>query len=765
MDVSIDKSKISLLEVKVEFDDLAGNEELPKSAAFVLNRSGQLLAKKMLEVEKTKPTIGIAEFDLDIPHENVIVKIGPDTEDLLELNQYQTGINKARITPGKKAALHFKIHKPIWNCWKKVPYIVTGSVEKQENSQKTPLCFGEVDIYDIDIVPCFRRLPNLVVERLRDCIIDILKNPPPLELKEIPLQYYDDDDWCGTGPRPPVPPKDEAILKRLESLPNEWAFSRERFLQLPKARAQMDSVLGKMPLTERHAFLNREAVEGVKITQILYSNTAQFRDLLANKFQAFRFWLCWYPWIYWLWWPHCYRLNKLGTATINHDGSFNIKVGISKCRRDIPDLWFVVRQKINGVERYFVRHPVPCNTYWNHPSGKQIQLIVTDPNAYACHEDPGTDLDPADLWVVPLAIGNYSLSRINGTGGVGGKIGEYVSLSTGLGGSLQTFEKGPFGGMLGLRILFSPAFVKDPSKKKYYRIKYRKNGSGNWLPLDHEVVRHYSQYNEATKSLDFIAYSLGPKTIGSEDVLFEIPPIEPPKAIDSNSTWVVIDATVDLMNGYFDSRSGPTTLTNGKVEFKLEIFDENGLRINPDKSIFKLPSKDDVWSKMSTVDPSLVNPGLVIADPENQSFNTFVFSLQIDNREPTAIIEEPQANGNKTESECGILRYKDTKDTMTISYKAQHPLKYAMYQFKLYRGITLPHTVEGRVGGPNDTFELSTALNLNPKLLVSDLLGIKCDMAAFSENLYIWNMAFNGWNLVGPDASAVRAFAIAPEKP
>ena len=32
--------------------------------------------------------------------------------------------------------------------------------------------------------------------------------------------------------------------------------------------------------------------------------------------------------------------------------------------------------------------------------------------------------------------------------------------------------------------------------------------------------------------------------------------------------------------------------------------------------------------------------------------------------------------------------------------------------------------------------------------------------AAFSENLYVWNINFNGWSRVGPDASGVRAFAL-----
>jgi len=47
-----------------------------------------------------------------------------------------------------------------------------------------------------------------------------------------------------------------------------------------------------------------------------------------------------------------------------------------------------------------------------------------------------------------------------------------------------------------------------------------------------------------------------------------------------------------------------------------------------------------------------------------------------------------------------------------------------------------------------------------PVATVTEILGT-CPEAAFSENLYIWNMNFSGWWRVGPDAEAVRGFALA----
>jgi hypothetical protein len=767
-------------EIYVELKELPKEQEWPNIAAYVFNRSGRLLDKQPIKPDTKKPTIGRAEFKIKEKRESLVVKIGPDVEDAMRLKKYQPAVDKVLVTPEKKK-IEFKLAKPLWWCWWKVPYHVTGNVVKQEEGRESPICAGEVDIYDVDIGYCLLGLPDPVIERIREGIIDLVVDPPPIEIEGIPPQLvhwdWDDDDYCGTVPKGPFPPPRVDVIKKLEALPPEWAFAKKRFEDIPTARVKMDIALREMALVEKRALLNTEAVEGVKISQVLYSNTAQFRNLLIEKFQAFRFCLCWWPWIHWLWWPYCrwYSLEKLGTAELQPDGSLSKTVRLSICRRDVPDLWFVVRQKINGVERViYAKHPVPCNTYWNHPSGKAVHLAVTDQNAVACYEDPNIDLDPADLWVVPLAIGNYSLKRVYGTGAgslptnnTDPKTGLYDSISTGLSGSLATFNDGPFGGELGLRILFSQAL--EGVGIKYYRIKYKVNGTGDWTPLDHEVVRHYSHYDSVTHSLEFLPYHIGPHTVGSENALFTIPPKDTPnKSTEPDAAWYVINAKVDLMNGYLDS----TKVANGYVEFKIELFDTTGNRINPDTFgtggiAFKLPANDDIWNTVTTANPVTVNPDLINPDPEDPAFPAFIFRLQTDNRKPTAIIDEPQVNpsGNKTDL-CGMVRYEATDTSLEMTYQARHPRKFAIYRFRLYRGVTQLHMVDGQVGdlGSSGSFTMDPSASQFSDLLrivKSDGTVIKCPEAAFSENLYIWNMAYNGWNRVGPDASAARAFALA----
>lgn len=757
------------LEVSVELKEAAAEQGWPEISAYVFSLSGRLLARKPVKQEPKKPAVGHAE--LTVAAQPVIVKIGPALEEPAGLTRCAPVVQKADLSGKEKASLQFSILKPGWWCWLRIPYLVTGTVAKQEH--EAPICFGQVDVYEVNIAFCIPRIPDLIIEKIRDALLDIILDPPCIRPDIVHKWPDPDDDFCGTPPGPrPLLTTD--ILEKLAALPDEWSFARQRYESLGTVQSRLAETLGVMQPLEKIAWLGREAVEGVTISRILDTSTSQFRELLLGRFQSFRFWLCWYPWIHWLWWPYCrrYSLQKLGTASLQPDGSFTLSIKISICR-ETPDLWFSVRQKISGTERViYARYPVPCNTYWNHPSGKPVHLTVTDPLAIPCPTHPDTDVDPADSWVVPLAIGNYSLKKIYGTGAGtlpadSARIGLYKSIVTGLGGSLATFCNGPFGGVLGLRFLFSPAL--EAAGIKYYRFKYRVDSAGEWKALTQTVVRHYSHYDAVSKSLYFLPYPLGPRTLGTENALFEIPPADPPnKAVEPFAQWYVIDAAVDLMNGYFDSVSS-LPAGSGDVEFKLELFDAAGIRVNPAALgiLFRLPATEDVWEVITTADPATVNPALVAPDPEDPAFQTFIFRLQIDNRQPTALIDGPtiSPSGNVT-GPCGMTTFAATDKSATLPFQARHPRRFGIYSFTIYRGtVYLPAlAMSGQVGdiGASGSFSVSAFLKPDPMHLNPDLLD-GCPAAAFSENLYIWNMAFNGWTRVGPDASAVRAFALVPE--
>jgi hypothetical protein len=380
-------------------------ERWPSIVAYLMTRTGRLIAKQEIKPEKDG-SIGIARFKLEEEDKSPLLKIGPQVEALRQLEKHRPYVKSIELAD----ELMIEIPKKTWFCWIKVPYHVTGSVKKALPGKLASICVGEVDIYDVDLKYCFIRLHESIIERIRDGIIDIVVDPPHIDpqilerVKELTWWVTEDDDWCGTGPKPPFPPKAKTVdvMRRLEALPKEWSFASQRYIQLQNARTKMNTKLQDMELRDRTMLLNAEFVKGVKVSQIIYSNTEQFRELLIENLFYFKYFLCWWPWIFWLWWPYCgYSLELLGTATLNPDGSFNKVVTLSICR-ETPDLWFRVKQIVDGVENIiYARYPVPCNTYWNHPSGDPVDLLVTHPLAEACLElIPGIP----DPYVMPMGV-------------------------------------------------------------------------------------------------------------------------------------------------------------------------------------------------------------------------------------------------------------------------------------------------------------------------------------------------------------------------
>lgn len=757
-------------EVTADFQGLTEEQGEARVAAYVFDRAGNLLGKEPLTFEEG--TTAKASFNVEAERENLLVKIGPDVEDTRILERYQPSVGV--VTPEKTGILDILIPDKSWICWLKTPYVVRGNVTKYGVGGSKPICYGKVDIFDVDVFYCLRKLPDPVIELIRDSILDIIIDPPPLvqRFEEIPDKVYEIEEIGGLEPTP-IPPKPEVIEKKFEMLPEDLQFINNRYKNLPTAKARMDGAIKKMSLIQKSNWLNTEMLEGIKVSKIVNTNTLQFRHLLIDHFQVFRFYLCWYPWIYWLWWPYCrfYSLEKLGTATLKPDGSFEETIWVSVCRKDIPDLWFVVRQKINGVDRIiYKRYPIPCNTYWNHPSGKPVHLAVTDPDAVACQQPPQTDQPNDALWIVPLAVGNYSLKKVFGTGAGtlpadNAKIGLYESIST----SVGAFNEGPFGGNLELRYLFSRGL--ETAGVKYYRIKARTNGTGDWVPLTHDVVRHYSHYDPVIESLTFLPYSLGPQSVAkadgtTEDGLFEICPRETPlQATEPDSDWYDLDAHVDRVDGYFNSGG----ITDGYVEFKIELFDSAGARVDPATFgtggiKFKLPNNTDIWNAVTTIDPALVNPALLVADPEAPAYQTFIYRLRIDHRAPHGSIAEVEAGPSGTKANaCGVLRYKATDTSITMKYSAWHTHGFARYYYSLYRSTSdkdLLYSTNGNVATSAAAGEHTVPA---PQKNITNLMG-SCPMAAFSENLSVYHMAYNGWSRVGGrDKHYDRPFVLAPE--
>ena len=98
-----------------------------------------------------------------------------------------------------------------------------------------------------------------------------------------------------------------------------------------------------------------------------------------------------------------------------------------------------------------------------------------------------------------------------------------------------------------------------------------------------------------------------------------------------------------------------------------------------------------------------------------------------------------------------------------MGWTASHPHGFATYSFGVVRGVASVFGQSGAVAGGSFSATRSVAQLLSDNLPAS-CGNTQCTVAGFSENLYVATSAVDGWSrLSGYDASAVRAFVLAPE--
>lgn len=135
-------------------------------------------------------------------------------------------------------------------------------------------------------------------------------------------------------------------------------------------------------------------------------------------------------------------------------------------------------------------------------------------------------------------------------------------------------------------------------------------------------------------------------------------------------------------------------------------------------------------------------------------------TIRVDNNHCAGTVSTPTLNGNSADPNCGLLHYTGlTAFPVTMPLVATHPNSFATYSFQMLKGVNTltPPSTSGAVPAP-------AAITAS----VSTLLG-GCGspggpgIAAFSEYLYVYATANNGWSRQSQyDASAALAFVLVP---
>jgi hypothetical protein len=471
--------------------------------------------------------------------------------------------------------------------------------------------------------------------------------------------------------------------------------------------------------------------------------------IAANKLILFPFWCELIP-------DSAFCWQELTEVPIQSDGTFSAEICFW-CPADYPDLYFEVVQNLNGIDTEVYDPQIACSTYYNYDGSQSVDIVVTDPRAVACLPTGGGG--PNSLYVWPTAIGNEPLNGIDG-----------LETLTGTGLLPGSTGPRPFGGTLSLQMLFHPDLRAH--NIMYYRWSYIFDGAPQPTVITAPVTHRFQTGFTPPFFVD--SYNLGPRTVGANSNLFEIP--------DPNVAWVNIVDPLDRPYAYFDTtpdmtptRTGYNTAhcggqpgRTGMVTLILEMFDSSGnfVPCNNGRGTSTLGDHpgDAATGQFGFILPQVGGPpnAFDFAPAANiTDHGRLIFRLQVDNHVCDAELPKVMTPINSTDTDpCGILQYNNASDNVALSYVAFHPNNFLDWDLTVSLGVT--GVVASIPPGPPPTNTSSGAPGLPATFNKSAgvLLGT-CTQGAFAVVLYCAARATDGYERLSQyDCQAAIAFAL-----
>jgi len=422
-------------------------------------------------------------------------------------------------------------------------------------------------------------------------------------------------------------------------------------------------------------------------------------------------------------WAICYQ--QLPDATIQSDGTFSLDYCFLTWQAP-PDIYFEVKQTIDGVTREVADPDILCTTIWSYDGSHAAVITVDDPSAIAGNPDPRPG--PGYLYVWPTAIGNVDLRQIDG-------------LETMAGTGLLPGPTGPtpFGGTLSMQVQFDPDLRGN--NIHYYRWSYR-FGSEGFTQVTGSVVHRWQEITFGPGGVIDVhlhPVTLGPRLVGTETNLYEIP--------DPTLPWINIVDSIDRPFAYVESSAGETPGRSGMLTLRLELFTATGAHVPSGNASPGGPFQFLLPDLTGTPNDYINAPA-----PNIDANGDLVFEIRVDNNPTLASLPGVRA-GSLTADDCGMLHYAGGADTITIDYVATHPNNFLDWSLVVSRGSSGSVT---SVGG--HTSSLAPDHFDNP---ASTLLGTNCVQAAFAVNLSARARATDGYSRQSQyDRSATTAFAL-----
>jgi hypothetical protein len=717
--------------VQAELPDDTSSHGKTSAVAYVFSSEAQLLASTPL-TEKGEARLKFMAAGIAA---GLRVLVGPATTEKVpsfdELIRRGALEQHLRYNPRQPVLqARFKVFPSIWHCWWRSACFVKGHLIKRVQIGGTwenfPVCNATVEIYEVDplfiIIP---KLPELVIERLRDLIIK--PRPFPEPVPEI-------------GPGAP--------MRRMAQSDHRMDAEGARLL----------TQLG-------------DATELRYLAQV--GSRLQFQQALIKNPILIRPLLCYF-------YPRFVTKQRVGTAHTDECGHFSTLFFQGCLNHDTPDLYFKATQKLFGFFDVSIYAPTPiaCHTWWDYQCGTEVTLYTNSPLAHTCTPcPPVVGPEGHGRWVAFLAIGGTPLSKVYGTSKELHDTRPPAEVAAKLG---LTDAGQPWGSLLRPRLLFSNEL--EALGVRYYQVSWRRGTSGSFVALK-DGIQHYYRHDVSTPTGNVPAwtpYTLGPAPVADGTGHF-VPDLTqiPYASVAPEGVWDTPPSGGEIVE-HLSSAKFPTAALapglvfhedgsivsgtsdeSGRYQLKVDLFDAQGQPINIAALGIKyvVPDVPTLSGTIYTTDAAPL--GLVFG-------NSMVINLHVDNNRCFASIGAPSIGATLADPCCGVL-ISQPADNVTMPYTAYHPHGFAQYSFSTVRGtqavvsrsssVDDPGTlVNEDTGGGTAVETVHALMTLNPAPGCS---GVDCVVAGFSENLYVDSMATDGWGSeLGYDASDVRAFVL-----
>lgn len=609
------------------------------------------------------------------------------------------------------------------------------------------VCRARVRICEVDRIRYWiEKIPDTIIARIPDAILrpeEVIKWPIPI---------------------PDPPPFRVAALK-------QPAGAQDVFNTMSLTQMQTE-VAGKLPE------LNRDIRQ-----KMASGNLSLIRETIVEHYALLHPWFCLWPW----YWPWFYRCTEKKVVYTDANGRFDTQI-FHNCL-DKPDIYIWIEYFIDGAWTTVYHPSIPCNTRWNYVCGSDINIHITDPRV------PGNCCCnctiPGELvWV--RAIGDTCVSRIYQKADLNlpppgqsipyNRIG--LTDAAAIGDSFFATTAGDYKRPFGGDLRFYMGFGSDlhAAGYHYYRWSYQKVNDAGLTPVAGSVeqiktveMKRYSYTYidpEGDVQIGYNDLKLGPVSVGSNDNLYIIPPVNPagaPFAVTENDpiwtenirdTRVVSFNSEDLIND--DMHGG-----DGLYEFTLELFDKDGNKLSAiPKALFKTPTIADEDLSENAPEDMLVASSATTA-------SAFKMLVRVDNSGCNSQIFTVNVNGVPASLDCcGFVKYTEdgAEADLQLSFLATHPNNFAVFSFGVNKGTcgAVPGAgAQGMVIDDASGYTLNSGIydkHFTPEALLDNCYNNGTGKAAFAETLSVIAIATNGTSRQsGKDAPyRVAAFAMEP---